>query len=73
MSAMLPQRQRKRCLSFAEEGREDLNKQDVGKREIFNLFPGMLEANAAAVSQDCDNTLICGLRLLAGTSVSAST
>lgn len=70
---MLPQRQRKRCLSFAEEGREDLNKQDVGKREIFNLFPGMLEANAAAVSQDCDNTLICGLHLLAGTSVSAST
>lgn len=70
---MLPQRQRKRCLSFAEEGRKDLNKQDVGKREIFNLFPGMLEANAAAVSQGCDNTLICGLRLLAGTSVSAST
>lgn len=53
-----------------QERREDLDKQNVGKREIYKLFTEILEASMTVVSQDCDNMLsMCQLCLLA---VSAS-
>ena len=49
-----------------QERREDLDKQNVGRREIYKLFTEILVASMAVVSQDCDNTLsMCQLCLLA--------